>query len=190
VSYVDAQIGRVINALEGLGLVDNTIIILWGDHGWFLREHGFWSKYANFRRATHAPLIVKVPWKTPGLESSALVEFVDIYPALCDLAGLSKPFHLHGKSFAPLIDQPDQPWKEAVFCRAGNGETIFTKTHAYTEYIDPESGKTYARMLYDHRVDPEENVNVAELPENRERIKALHERLHKHLKERDIIFIP
>lgn len=190
VSFIDAQIGRIINELESLGLAENTIIVLWGDHGHFLLEHGFWHKYCNFKLATNAPLIVKVPWKTPNQESSALIEFIDIYPSLCDLAGLSKPFHLQGKSFGPLLDQPEQPWKEAAFSRAGRGETIFTKTHAYTEYINPETGETYARMLYDHRVDPEENNNVSELPENQKLIETLHEKLQRHLKERDIIPLP
>lgn len=189
VSYIDAQVGLIINALESLGMAENTIIVFWGDHGFFLGEHGFWSKYNNFRRAAHIPLIVKVPWKSPGLKSSGLIETVDIFPTLCDLAGISKPFHLHGKSFAGLIDNRGMAWKEEIFFRA-TGETIITNTHAYTEYLDYKTGKPYARMLYDHRVDPEENVNVSERPENEKLVMELHEKLHNHIRERDKLAIP
>jgi arylsulfatase A-like enzyme len=189
VSYVDAQIGRVIDALEDLELADNTIIILWGDHGWFLGEHGFWSKHSNFRRGSHVPLIVKVPWKNQGIKSEALVEYVDVYPSLCDLAGLSIPIHLQGKSFAPLLDDPDQSWKNEIFFRI-NGETVMTKTHSYTEYINYKTKETRARMLYDLRTDPEENNNIAENPENKELIEELHEKLQSHMKKRDLIVIP
>ncbi|HRO47152.1 sulfatase [Agriterribacter sp.] len=190
VSYVDAQIGLVLNALETLGLAQNTIVILWGDHGWFLGEHGFWTKQSNLEKGPHAPLIVKVPWKSGGLKTGALVEFVDIYPTLCELAGLSAPVHLQGKSFAPLLDNPDQPWKESIFYRAGTGETILTTTHGYTEWINPGTGQPSARMLYDHRVDPEENVNIADRPEHKKLIKSLQEQLHQHIKTRDNFFIP
>ncbi len=189
VSYVDAQIGKVLNSLEELGLSDNTIIILWGDHGWFLGEHGFWSKHSNLRKAAHTSLIVKVPWKKSGLRTEELVEFVDIYPTLCDLAGLSLPIHLQGKSFAPLLDDPDLPWKEAIFYRIG-GETILTKTHSYTEWSDDKTGEISACMLYDLRTDPEENVNISGQSENRNLIQKLQEILHTHIKNRNNLIIP
>jgi arylsulfatase A-like enzyme len=190
VSYVDAQIGKVIDALEELGMAQNTIILLCGDNGWFLGEHGFWSKHSNLERGSHVPLIVKVPWTRQGQESSALVELVDIYPTLCDLAGLNRPFHLQGKSFVPLLENPDQTWKEEVFYRLNEGETILTKTYTYTEWINPKSGKSYARMLYDHRTDPEENVNISELPQSEEVVRLLQKKLYNHLKSRDNIIIP
>ncbi len=190
VSYVDAQIGLVLDALEGLGLAENTMVVLWGDHGWFLGEHGFWTKQSNLEKGPHAPLIVKVPWKNGGLKTNALIEFVDIYPTLCELAGLNTPIHLQGKSFAPLLDNPFSPWKESIFYRAGAGETILTKTHAYTEWIDNKTGQPYAQMLYDHRIDPEENINVVDKLENQKLVEELHEKLNKHLKIRDNISIP
>lgn len=190
ISYVDAQIGKVIDALEELKMAQNTIVVLWGDNGWFLGEHGFWSKHSNLDRGSHVPLIVKVPWKTRGQASSALVEFVDIYPTLCDLAGLIKPFHLQGKSFVPILENPDRSWKEAVFYRLNDGETILTKTYAYTEWIDPKSGKSYARMLFNHQTDPEENVNMAELKESTDLIRSLQEKLHNHIRSRDTVIIP
>lgn len=182
VSYVDAQVGLVLDAVERLGLSNNTIIILLGDHGWFLGEHGFWAKISNFERAVHAPLILKVPWKSLGLKTDALVEFVDIYPTLCDLAGFDLPIHLQGKSFAPLLDNLVLPWKEMVFYRTG-GETILTKNYSYTEWINKKTGEPDARMLYDRKADPDENINIAELLENNKLIKELHEKLHAHLKE-------
>jgi iduronate 2-sulfatase len=190
VSYVDAQIGKVLDALEDLGLADKTIVILCGDNGWFLGEHGFWSKHSNFERAAHVPLIVKVPWKNNGTKTEALIEFVDIYPTLCELAGLRMPFHLQGKSFVPIINNPDQLWHEAIFYKNLNGETILTKTHAYTEWINSKTEQPIARMLYDHRVDPEENVNISELLGNQELIKSLHEKLNDHIKARDKLIIP
>jgi arylsulfatase A-like enzyme len=180
----------VLNALESLGLASNTIIVLWGDNGWFLDEHGFWSKHGNFERAVHIPLIVKVPWDNSGQKVEALIESVDIYPTLCELTGLSLPFHLQGKSFTPLIDNPSQPWKEAIFYRMGKGETILTHNFAYTEWINYKTEKPYARMLYDHLSDPEENINIAELSGNKKIVEELHEKLLKHIKERDKVIIP
>lgn len=122
------------------------------------------------------------------VKTEALVEFVDVYPTLCELAGLSLPFHLQGKSFAPLLEEPKQAWKEEIFYRK-DGETILTKTHSYTEWINYETGHPYARMLYDQRTDPEENINISELSENKELIKSLHKKLHDHIKERDELII-
>ena len=189
VSYVDAQIGKVLNSLEELGLSDNTIVILWGDHGWFLGEHGFWTKHSNFKKGPHAPLILKVPWKKSGLKTEALVEFVDVYPTLCDLAELSLPIHLQGKSFAPLIDDPDLAWKEAIFYRMG-GETILTKTHSYTEWSNSKTGEISACMLYDLRKDPEENVNISGLSENKNVMQKLQDILHAHIQNRNKLIIP
>lgn len=187
VSYVDSQIGRVLNELENLGLDDNTIVVLWGDHGWQLGEHGLWCKHANYRTSLQIPLIFKVPYKSGGIQQTALVESVDIFPTLCDLAGLSKPFHLQGKSFAPLLDNPQMGGKDAIFSRSPlAGETIITRTHSYTEFFD-SVGKVRTMMLYDLTVDSQENINVAGRPENKQLIKNLGERLHRHISERDII---
>ncbi len=116
VSFVDAQIGRVIDGLEALGLRQNTVIVVWGDHGWHLGEYGLWGKATNHEVATRVPLIVWTPdLAAPGRGSRALVEFVDIYPTLVDLAGLPMPPHLEGTSFVPLLAEPDRPWKKAAF---------------------------------------------------------------------------
>lgn len=116
VSFVDAQIGRVLDELDKEGLRDNTIIVVWGDHGWQLGEYGMWGKATDYEVATRVPLIVCVPKATvQGQGSKALVEFVDIYPTLCELAGLPIPPQLPGRSFVPLLSHPDLPWKEAAF---------------------------------------------------------------------------
>jgi iduronate 2-sulfatase len=118
VSYVDAQIGRMIAALEKAGIRDNTIIIVWGDHGWHLGEMGIWGKATNYEVATRVPLIIwtpDMPDKNRGKATNALVELVDIYPTLCDVTGIAHPGHLEGSSFAPLLDDPQQSWKSAAF---------------------------------------------------------------------------
>ena len=116
VSYVDAQIGRIIDELERLGLRENTVVMLWGDHGWHLGEHTLWGKATNFEVATRCPLIVSAPgMKTADRSSNALVELLDMYPALCELAGLPVPEHAEGKSFVPLLDDSDRRWKSAAF---------------------------------------------------------------------------
>ncbi len=118
VSYVDAQIGYMLAALEEAGLRENTIIIVWGDHGWHLGDMGIWGKATNYEIATRVPMILwtpDMPKKNRGKKTNALVELVDIYPTLCELAGLALPDHLEGFSFAPLLQHPDQDWKSAAF---------------------------------------------------------------------------
>ncbi len=115
-SYMDAQVGRVVGELKRLGLHENTLIVLWGDHGWKLGEHDAWCKHTNCENDANAPLIVSAPGlKSAGKSSNALVEFVDIYPTLCELAGLSLPKHLEGTSFVPVLKNPDRKWKSAAF---------------------------------------------------------------------------
>lgn len=118
VSYVDAQIGRMITALEEAGLRDNTIIIVWSDHGWHLGDMGIWGKATNYEIATRVPMMIwtpDMPEKTRGVQTNALVELVDIYPTLSELAGIDAPEHLDGYSFAPLIAEPQKDWKTAAF---------------------------------------------------------------------------
>lgn len=118
VSYIDAQIGRMITALENAGLRDNTIIIVWGDHGWHLGDMGIWGKATNYEIATRVPMMIwtpDMPAGSRGRTTDALVELVDMYPTLCELAGLPLPSHLEGTSFKPLLDDPDRPWKTAAF---------------------------------------------------------------------------
>ncbi|WP_117883654.1 sulfatase [Aureibaculum luteum] len=118
VSYVDAQIGKMINALDEAGVRDNTIIIVWSDHGWHLGDMGIWGKATNYEIATRVPLIIWTPDMSKsvrGAKSNALVELVDIYPTITELAGLPLPEHLEGQSFVPLLTNPNKEWKPAAF---------------------------------------------------------------------------
>ncbi|MEO1011801.1 MAG: sulfatase, partial [Bacteroidota bacterium] len=118
VSYVDAQIGKMISALEEAGQRENTIIILWSDHGWHLGDMGVWGKATNYEIATRVPLVIwtpDMPEDSRGKRTDALVELIDIYPTLTELAGLELPEHLEGKSFVPLLNNPERQWKKAAF---------------------------------------------------------------------------
>lgn len=190
VSYTDAQIGKVLNELEKLGLAENTIVILWGDHGWHLGEHNLWCKHCNFEKVLHTPVILRAPGKPRNIKTDALIEYVDIYPSLCELAGLSKPFYLQGKSFAPLTENPGQQWKTEVYCRWIRGETLVTQTHTYTEWPAMKEGNASSRMMYDLKIDPQETENISENPENQMLVQQLANKLRKHISERDKIVIP
>lgn len=118
VSYVDAQIGKMITALEKSGVRDNTIIVVWSDHGWHLGDKGIWGKATNYEIATRVPMMIWTPdmlKKNRGSVTNALVELVDIYPTLCDLAQIETPKHVEGTSFTPLLKNPNQKWKSAAF---------------------------------------------------------------------------
>ncbi|SHG90481.1 sulfatase [Flagellimonas flava] len=181
VSYVDAQIGRVMEELKRLGLEENTIVVVWGDHGWSLREHGLWCKHSTYNIALHTPLIVKIPNKKGGQKIKALTELVDLYPSLCDLAGLSRPYHLQGDSFAYLIENPNAKGKDAIFGRWVDADLIKTDRYLYTEWYTLD-GRTKARMLYDHHKDPDETVNIAERYEHTDMVKDFSNRLQRQRK--------
>lgn len=171
VSYTDAQIGKVLAELERLGLAENTVVVLWGDHGWHLGEHGLWCKHCNFDRVLNAPLIIRAPGKARGDKTNTLVEFIDIYPTLCDLTGLKQPTHLDGKSLEPVLKDPGKKHKEAVFSRYHDGESVITEEFLYTAWI--KDGKFISQMLYDHKNDPAENINVAGKPEYKKVVKKM-----------------
>ncbi len=172
VSFTDAQIGRVLDELDRLKLADNTVVVLWGDHGWNLGEHTLWCKHCCFETSMRAPLIVSAPGMQRGKMTQGLTEFIDIYPSLCDLAGLEKPGHLEGRSFAPLLKDPDAAWKEFAIGRFGNGDTIRTDGHRFTEYRSRKD-QPVARMLYDHDKDPDEDRNISELSGSAEAVEKL-----------------
>ncbi len=187
-SYADAQVGRLLKTLDELDLRDNTIVILWGDHGYQLGEQDLWCKHTNFENSTRTALILSSPEQPfPGATTDALVELVDVYPSLCDLAGLPQPQGLEGRSFKPLLDSTDRPWKRAAFSqypRQGDkimGYSIRTDGHRYTEWQTgwetPETMKVVARELYDHTTDPRETKNIADRPDQAEIVKALAEQL-------------
>jgi len=166
VSYTDAQIGKILTELERLQLDKSTIVILWGDHGWNLLEHGLWCKHCNYENVLHAPLILKVPGKNQLNSTSEIVEFVDIYPTLCELAGLELPLHLQGSSFMKLLYDKEANSDGVAVCQWHEGITTVKDHYFYTEWINDDDS-IYARMLYDHQLDPEENFNISEDIQNK-----------------------
>jgi arylsulfatase A-like enzyme len=179
VSFIDACIGRVLKGLEESGLSENTIVVVWGDHGWKLGEYGCWCKHTNVQLDTRSPLIVVAPQqKSVGDAIASTVEFVDIYPTLCDLAGFDKPQHLEGNSFAELLQTPSYPWKRAAFSQypRGNvmGYSMTTDRFRYTVWVDQKKdNEVVFAELYDHRKDPQENENVIDSPLYASEIKRL-----------------
>lgn len=183
VSYMDAQLGKVIEEVKKLGLWEDTVIMFWGDHGWKLGEHNSWSKHTNFEIDTRAPLLARTPnMRSQGKSTDALVEFVDMYPTLCDLCGIETPAHCEGTSFAPLMDDPDQEWKKAAFSQYPRGQVMGyamrTDRYRYIEWQDKDNGEINARELYDHANDSQENTNIANSAE-----ASLLEELSRQLRE-------
>lgn len=187
VSYVDAQVGRVLAELDRLGLREKTIVILWGDHGYQLGEHGTWTKRTNWEIATRAPLIISVPGQTTtGATTEALVEFVDIYPTLTELCRIAPPKNLAGTSFVPLIENPRRNWKTAAFSiypknipgvGKGFGRAMRTDRYRLVEW-SVEGSETRFHELYDHASDSQENVNIANLTGNKQLLQDLVDQLH------------
>ena len=164
-SYVDAQVGRILRQLDELGLREDTVIVLWGDHGWHLGDHGFWCKHTNYEQAARVPLIFSTPGQQArGRECDALVEFVDIFPTLVDLCGLPAPDHLEGDSLAPFLDDPTLEGDRAAFHlypKGGHmGRAVRTATHRAIEWRSKE-GERAAVALYDLANDPGETRNIA-----------------------------
>lgn len=187
ISYVDAQVGRVLDELDRLKLRDKTMVVLWSDHGFQLGEHGMWCKSTNYELSTRVPLIVAVPGQaSAGRKTDAFVELVDVYPSLVEACALPLPDHLEGTSFRPLLEDPQRPWKKAAFSQyprssvktgAGIGHAMRTQRYRLVEWWFPEKGlREYE--LYDHMTDPEENVNLAKRPDQAERVARLAEQLH------------
>src|SRR5690606_37484837 len=128
VSYVDAQIGKVLDALESLGLSENTIVVLWGDHGWQLGDHRVWGKHTLFDRALKCPLIMRIPGKTTnGVTIERVVSTVDIYPTLLALCGVETDFPTDGNSMIPLLEDSRTPhWNDAAWSYFNQGVTVRT----------------------------------------------------------------
>lgn len=160
VSYTDAQIGLVLDELERLGLAENTIVVLWGDHGWNLGDHKLWCKHANFNSSLRVPMLVKVPGKTNGQHTHFITETIDLYPSLCELAGIEKPAHLEGDSFVSLIETGKREKDHAVV-KFHDGVTLISGSFQYTEWTD-DRGVAYERMLFDQASDPLQLDNLAE----------------------------
>ena len=182
VSYMDAQVGRLLDALDELGLSESTTVVLVGDHGYHLGEHGLWNKHTNFENAVRTPLIVRtVDGKAKGRKTAALTELTDIYPSLCALSNLPIPDGLEGSTFSPLFEDPDRIWKRAVFSQypreipgigPAMGYSMRTNRFRYTEWRAP--GTPYkSAELYDYVEDPQEMANLAVRPENASLVNGL-----------------
>ena len=179
VSYTDAQIGKLMAELDRLDLRKDTIVILWGDHGWKLGEYSDWCKHTNFELDTHAPMIISDPDMPKGQRIDALTEFVDIYPTLSELCGLPVAADLEGTSAVPLMNDPRRPWKKAAFSqypRPKNimGYTMRTDQYRYTEWIDRKTGDVKERELYDLKNDPLCKESIVYKPENGDLVNTLH----------------
>lgn len=162
VSFVDDNIGMVLDALEKEGLAGNTIVVFLGDHGFHLGDHGCWSKYSMLEATRHVALIVRVPGMAGnGKVCREFVEFVDLLPTLGELADLDLPSNLEGTSFVPLLRNPEQPWKQAVFMVDGDGGQM-VRTRKYS-YLELKKGPVRA-ALYDLEKDPWETINVVADP--------------------------
>jgi iduronate 2-sulfatase len=181
VSYADALVGLLLDELEALGIADDTIVVLWGDHGWNLGEHSFWSKHVNYETSLHAPLLIKVPGFAGGTKVKSLSEFIDIFPTLCDLAGLEKLSQLQGESLVEVMKNPKAAGKKAVFSRMRGGDSVKTDRYRYTEWIN-QKNKRLAHMLYDHQKDPDENVNVVNLSEYKD-VVAEHVKMIREIRK-------
>lgn len=180
ISYMDAQVGRLLQGLDRLGLREKTVVVLWGDHGWQLGEHGFWCKHTNYEVATRAPLIVSAPgMKAAGKTCDALVEFVDVYPFLAERCGLTPPPGLEGTSFGPLLDRPDAPWKKGALSQYPRGIPGHGKAMGYAlrtpryRLVEWRAKDYVEHELYDLETDPGENVNLAKKPEHADRVREL-----------------
>jgi arylsulfatase A-like enzyme len=177
VSYIDAQIGKLLDALDRFGLAQNTVVALWGDHGWHLGEQDYWGKTTNFEVCVRAPLLLRVPGENGGQCTRALTEFVDIYPTLADACGLPVPGDVEGISLMPLFRNPERAWKKAAFSqypRAGGvmGYSMRTDRYRFTEWTNGK-GEPLSIELYDHQRDPNETRNIARQPDNRELVADL-----------------
>ena len=192
VSYSDAQFGKVLAELKKLGLDKDTIVMLWGDNGWKLGEHDAWAKHSNVENDANIPLIVSIPgMKAAGSHSDALVELVDLYPTLSDLAGLPLPGHLEGTSFKPLLENPSLPWKQAAFSQYPRsheathgadlmGYSMRTDRYRFTVWVHEDDHSNIDSIeLYDHKTDPQENTNIAKDPANKELVASLMEQWKK-----------
>jgi arylsulfatase A-like enzyme len=176
VSYTDRNIGVLLDALEKSGAAKNTIVVLWGDHGWKLGDHSSWCKHTNFECDTRVPLLIRHPgMKSARGRSNALVELVDLYPTLCELCGLQKPDHLQGKSLVPVLSDPAASHRESAYSSYAHGRrvghSIRTDRYRYTEWWEG-SDKRVASVLTDIAADPGELTAITSDKELRDKLAA------------------
>jgi len=195
VTHTDQQVGKLLDKLDELGIKDNTIIVLWGDHGWHLGDHSMWCKHTNFEQATRSPLVIVDPGLPGGGKTVHPTEFVDIFPTLCELTGLEIPHGLDGQSLLPVMKNPDLKIKDYAVSQfhRNNGQqrlegyTLRTDTYRYTVWVpvkvrqgEPfDESQVVAAELYDYEKDPLETVNHYNEPA----YKEIQQRLQQYMKE-------
>ena len=181
ITFADAQVGRILDALKQTGLEKNTIVLFTSDHGYHMGEHGHYQKTTLFENAAHVPLIIAGPGvKAAGQSAAGPVEMTDFYPTLTELAGLKQPRHLAGKSLALMLANPEQAVREAALTQYENGYSIRTAQHRYTEWGERGS---LGVELYDHAADPKEMNNLAGQPAVANVTKKLAALLHRRVAE-------
>ncbi len=183
ISYLDAQIGRVLDELDRLDLTDNTIVVFLSDHGYHLGEQTLWAKTSNFELDARVPLMIATPDRLTSRSTSALVELLDLFPTLVELCGLPKPRGLDGISLVPVLDESSDHIRPAALTQhprpayyqgapEAMGYSVRTPIIRYAEWRDWESGSAVARELYDHRIDPQETRNVVDDPEYADELQS------------------
>ena len=184
ITYVDKQIGRVLDALDRLKLSDDTMVVLWGDHGWHLGEHGAWQKQSLFEESARVPLIIRVPGaKGNGRGSARIVESLDVYPTVTEFCGVNPPKNLAGKSLMPLLKNPEKSWDRPAYTQTRRGNTnnffmgysVRTDRWRYTEWDNGVRGAE----LYDHQNDPHEFTNLAPAEKHAKTVKEMRKLLQK-----------
>ena len=175
VSYMDALIGELIKELDDLGLRENTTIILWSDHGYFLGEHGFWCKHSTFHEAVKIPFIISAAGYAKNQTTDSFTELVDVYPTLCELANITPPTYLHGKSLTSVLENPSIQLKDEIYTRYKQGEAVVDANYSYTEFYN---GKSYmGNMMYDMKTDLKQNIDISKIPANSELVKMYSHKL-------------
>ncbi len=173
ISYTDAQVGKLLDKLEKLGLAENTVVVLWGDHGWHLGDQLVWGKHTIFERALKSAFIIRAPGNKGGKTINEVVSTVDIYPTLMDLCGVEMPHETDGQSLVPLLNNSKGSWEEASYGYFRNGISLRTAKYRFTKYFREQEPTI---ELYDHQSDPNETINIAgEHPEIVKKIMPLWE---------------
>ena len=167
VSYIDAEIGKLIKHLKKIDIYENSIIVLWGDHGWQLGEHNLWAKHCNYQTSLKVPLLIKYPEQKKQKRINTVVELLDIYPTLCDLSNIKKPKHLQGKSLLSINNS--DPKNLYGYSKYHRGETVTSIDKSYTEWRMKDNNFK-ADMMYDLLKDPNENINISNNNENHSKI--------------------
>ena len=175
ITYMDALIGELLKSLDELGIRDNTTIVLWSDHGYFLGEHGFWCKHSTFYEAVKIPLYICAPNYPKNKTTNSFTELVDIYPTLCDIAGITPSKHLQGESVVSVLKDPTKQLKSEVYTRYKQGEAVIDKNFSYTEFYEGE--KYLGNMLYDMNKDMKQNTDISKIEANKELVEKYKKKL-------------